>query len=70
MTVQISCLHARGISDLPMGNGPGLQQPMAHDGHSTHKGTVYVKRFCGPVFVLVDISYVSQHFPLHVCGRE
>ena len=21
----ISCLHARGISDLPMGNGPGLQ---------------------------------------------
>ena len=26
MTVQISCLHARGISDLPMGNVPGLQQ--------------------------------------------
>ena len=25
MTVQISCLHARGISDLPMGNVPGLQ---------------------------------------------
>ena len=24
ITVQISCLHARGISDLPMGNGPGL----------------------------------------------
>ena len=22
----MSCLHARGISDLPMGNGPGLQQ--------------------------------------------
>ena len=21
----MSCLHARGISDLPMGNGPGLQ---------------------------------------------
>ena len=26
MTVQISCLHAHGISDLPMGNVPGLQQ--------------------------------------------
>ena len=25
MTVQMSCLHARGISDLPMGNVPGLQ---------------------------------------------
>ena len=23
----MSCLHARSISDLPMGNGPGLQQP-------------------------------------------
>ena len=22
----MSCLHARGISDLPMGNGPVLQQ--------------------------------------------
>ena len=26
MTVQIPCLHAHGISDLPMGNGPDLQQ--------------------------------------------
>ena len=24
----ITCLHARGISDLPMGNGPGLQHTL------------------------------------------
>ena len=24
---------------------------------------VCVKRFCGPVYVLVDLSYISQHFP-------
>ena len=29
MTVQISCLHARGISDLPMGNVHGLQHLLA-----------------------------------------
>ena len=27
----MSCLHARGISDLPMGNGPGLQHESVVD---------------------------------------
>ena len=26
----MSCLHARGISDLPMGNGPGLQHTLPY----------------------------------------
>ena len=34
--------------------------PVAHDGHSAHEESVYVKRFCGPVYVLVDLSYISQ----------
>ena len=50
MTVQMSFLHARGISDLPMGNVPGLQQlflrgseshlqPTCNNGHSLAAGT-------------------------------
>ena len=26
---------------------------------------VFVKRFCGPVYVLVDLAYISQH-----CGAQ
>ena len=25
-----------------------------------YEGSVYVKRFCGPVYVLADLSYISQ----------
>ena len=24
---------------------------------------MYVKRFCGPVYILVGLSYISHHFP-------
>ena len=33
--------------------------PVAHDADA-HEGSVCVKRFCGPVCVLVDLSYISQ----------
>ena len=35
----MSCLHARGISDLPMGNGPGLQQSSPACAHTDHESS-------------------------------
>ena len=48
-------------------HGPSVS-PVAHDADA-HEGSVCVKRFCGPVYVLVDLSYTSQHLE-HGLARQ
>ena len=49
---------AHGLRYVGDRHGPSVS-PVAHDADA-HEGSVCVKRFCGPVYVLVDLSYISQ----------
>ena len=43
-----------------MGRHGHSLSPVVHAGDSSHEGSVYVKRFFRPVYVLVVISYISH----------
>ena len=70
----MSCLHAHGISDLPMGNGPGLQHSIGDAVIHTSAGvatSAQAMAWCmgGSLFVCV-CSHALGMFsdPPSVCG--
>ena len=55
----MSCLHAHGISDLPMGNGPGLQQAL-------HPSNGVVERKIGQLNEYVRSTLLASDLPAYL----